>query len=48
MAVKLSETQQRAFNRLRKDGGWLSAFKLQVSLATMSSLERKGLVKSRG
>ena len=48
MAAKLSEVQKRAYNKLKKRGGWHSAYGLQESLATLGALEKKGLVISRG
>ena len=48
MRVKLSEVQKRAYNKLKRIGGWECSYSLRESLATMRALERKGLVKSRG
>ena len=46
--MKLSRVQETAYNKLKEDGGWLSSWRLGVSLATMGVLRKKGLVESRG
>ena len=48
MAVKLSETQQRALRKLKKHGGWESSYRLRESMATLDALVKKGLVRCRG
>ncbi len=48
MAVKLSETQQRALRKLKKHGGWECSYRLRESMATLNALVSKGVVKARG
>lgn len=48
MAGKLSNVQRRAYNKLKKRGGWQSSYDLHESMATMGALEKKGLVVCRG
>ena len=43
----LSRIQNRALNKLINSGEWLSAYKLQESMATLNSLVKKGLVIKR-
>jgi len=48
MRVKLSATQQRAYNKLKKHGGWECSYTLRESMATLNALVKKGLAVSRG
>ncbi len=48
MKLKLTKVQLRAYNKLKRHGGWQSSYRLQESLSTMRALVKKGLVKSKG
>ncbi len=48
MAGKLSKVQKRAYNKLKRSGGWRSSYELGESMATMGALRDRGLVKSGG
>lgn len=48
VGVVLSKVQQRAYNKLKRAGGWLSSYRLRESIATMRALEKQGLVESKG
>jgi len=48
MAVKLSETQQRALRKLREHGGWECSYSLSESMATLDALVKKGFARCRG
>ena len=46
MGAKLSKVQERAYNKLKKHGGWANAYELRESMATMNALRNKGLVRA--
>ena len=43
--AKLSPTQERTLRKLKKAKGWVSAYGMQESLATLNALWGKGLIK---
>lgn len=44
----LSRVQEAAYLKLKLNGGWMSAYGLNVSISTMRALEKRRLVRSKG